>query len=120
MGVITVGVEGHRVIGFFAAGDRDADCDLAQLLGVARPAATHPRLIEIAHQGGTVVVAVHAQVRIAASDREPRCDRPALVAGAFRRACLRGIVRHESELIFLLDVEEIAARVRRAREGQTS
>jgi chemotaxis signal transduction protein len=112
LGAIVVGLEGERVTGFFAPGERTADCDLAAVLTVPVPAGSAVRLVEVAHAGGSFVMAVHGRVRITAEAERPP-ERPPLVEGIFRRACLRGVVRHESELVYLLDVEEIASRIRR-------
>ena len=120
LGAIVVAVEGARVTAFFEANEREADCDLAEILGVPAPASSAIRLLELAHSGGTVILAVRGRIRMTSGERRPRYERPALVAGIFRQACLRGVMRHESELVYLLDVEEIAARVRRAQEGRTA
>ena len=117
LGGFLVGVEGHRVSAFFEPGERSADCDLADLLAVPAPQAGPIRLLEIEHGHGRFVMAVHGRVRIAAGERHPRCERPQLVDGVFRRACLRGVVRHESEIVYLLDVEEVASRI--GREERT-
>lgn len=117
LGAILVGVEGHRISAFFEPGEREADCDLAALLAVTAPQAGPTRLLEIEHGRGRFVMAVHSRVRMAAGERQSRCERPRLIDGVFRRACLRGVVRHESELVYLLDVEEVASRI--GREERT-
>jgi chemotaxis signal transduction protein len=116
LGAIVVGLEADRVTGFFAAGERVADCDLAALLSVPVPAGSAVRLVEIAHTGGRIVMAVHGRVRITTAEL-PRWERPPLIEGIFRHACLRGVVRHESELVYLLDVDQIASRIGR-EEGE--
>lgn len=118
VGGFLVGVEGYLVSAFFEPGERSADCDLAALLSVPAPSGGPSRLLEIEYGRGRFVMAVHGRVRIAAGEREPRCERPRLVDGVFRRACLRGVMRHESEIVYLLDVEEVASRI--GREERTS
>jgi chemotaxis signal transduction protein len=111
LGAIVVGLEGDRVIGFFEPGEREPDCDLATLLSLPSPAGGSARLVEVEHARGRFVMAVHGRVRIAASEVRPHWHRPPLLEGVFRRACLRGVVRHEAGLVYLLDVEQIAARI---------
>jgi chemotaxis signal transduction protein len=111
IGAVVIGLEGHRVTGFFEPGEREADCDLAEILSLPAPHDSGARLLEIAHARGRFIMTVHGRVRIAASEGAVRCERPPLCAGVFRRACLRGVTRHESELVFLLDVDEVASRI---------
>ena len=111
VGSIVVGIDGHCVTAFFDSGEREADCDLARLLGMPVPS-DRPRLLEITHASGTFVLAVHGRVHITPSEGNPRCQRPALVAGAFRRACLRGVTWHDHQLVYMIDVDEVAARLR--------
>ena len=111
IGAMVIGVEGHRVTGFYRPGEREIDCDLARLLAVPIPPGSAARLLELEHARGRLVIAVHGRVRMAPSDQKHRCERPPLVAGVFRRACLRGVMRHESELVYLLDVDQLAARL---------
>lgn len=121
IGPILIGVEGNRVTAFFEPGEREADCDLAEILSLSPPDGAGVRLLEVQHAAGRFVMAVHGRIRMAASEPRLRWQRPLLIAGVFRRACLRGVVRHESKLVYLLDVEEVAARIgREGREGRTS
>lgn len=110
VGPISVAIEAERVAGFLEPGARTADFDLAAVLGVAPPAEDGERLLELSHTGGTLVVAVHAPVRMGDGDDRLPWARPALIDGALRRACLRGVRQHEAELVFLLDVDAMAAR----------
>ena len=120
IGAILIGVEGDRVTAFFEPGEREADCDLAAILSLATPADASARLLEVEHAAGRFIMAVHGRIRMAASDPRLRWERPTLVAGVFRRACLRGVVRHEAKLVYLLDVDEVAARIgREGRQGRT-
>lgn len=113
LGAVVIGLDGDRVTAFFAAGERAADCDLAALLSLPTPAGATVRLVELAHAGGRFVMSVPGRVRIAAAEH-PRWQRPPLLEGVFRRACLRGVVRHEAELVYLLDVDQIGARLGQA------
>jgi chemotaxis signal transduction protein len=111
VGEMTVAVEADRVAGFHSAGDREPDADLTQLLGLPRPADASERLIELSHPGGRLLLAVHGTLRLTTSEQVPRCHRPTLIIGALRRSCLRGVLHHDAGLIYLLDVDEIAARI---------
>ena len=117
VGAIVVAVEGHRLIAFFEPGERDVDCDLAEILSLPPLGDGPARLLELEHRAGRFIMAVHGRIRLAASHANPRWQRPSLVDGVFRRACLRGVMWHESELVYLLDVEEVASRI--AREERT-
>lgn len=121
IGAVVIGLEGDRVTGFFAPGEREADCDLAEILSLPAPEGSAVRLLELAHRGGRLVMAVHGRVRIAAGEGGLYCQLPPLCAGVFRRACLRGVTRHESELVFLLDVDQVASRIAgRGREEENT
>lgn len=113
IGAIVIGVELHRVTAFLESGERPADCTLAALLSLPAPDDGAARLLEVQHAGGRFVIAVPGRVRIARSESRARLQRPRLVAGVFRRACLRGVARLQSELVYLLDVEEVASRIGR-------
>lgn len=122
LGSITVAVEAARVAAFHSAGERDADVDLADLIGLALPADSAPehaaRLVELSHPGGLVLLGVHGQLHLVTAGGGTVCHCPALIAGVLRRSCLRAVVHHDDGLMYLLDVDQIAARVRQAKEGQ--
>jgi hypothetical protein len=44
------------------------------------------------------------------------CHTPALVAAAFDRCCLRGVVRRGDELIFVIDLDRLWSRIATAME----
>ncbi|HLU67925.1 MAG TPA: hypothetical protein VKZ63_16685 [Kofleriaceae bacterium] len=113
----TVAVEADRIAGLLEPGEREADADLAELIGAAAGVGAPSRLLELHQAGGRVVLALHGPVRLQPSEVTLRCHRPALIAGVLRRAHLKGVVRHEGGFAFLLDVDRIAARPR-ARAGE--
>ena len=122
LGSITVAVEAALVTGFHSPGERDPDADLSELIGLGRLARSDApqvgRLVELSHPGGAVLLGVHGQLHLVAASGGKVLHCPALIAGALRRSCLRAVVHHDDGLLYLLDVDQIAARVRQAKEGQ--
>jgi hypothetical protein len=89
-------------------GEGQTDIVLADVLG--RIAVGDPSLVSLNHTRGRLVLAIHGTIRVATERVASVCHRPAFVAGALRRSCLRGVVRSGTELAYVLDVEELAAR----------
>ena len=118
VGDVTVAIEAERVAAFTADADVRADADLDALLG-APHAGGDARLVAIFHAAGVVYVAVRGPIWIAELARSV-CHRPSIVARAFERACLRGVLDDESGLVYLLDAEALAVRFGpRSEEGAT-
>jgi hypothetical protein len=120
IGKLAVAVDVATITGFVDDAHARADVDLGDVLGVAETDSVSEggrHLVRLRHASGDLVLAVPGTIRIDgegdvddhhASDR--RCHRPRFVAGAFRKCCLRGVFRRGSELIYLVDVDALAAR----------
>jgi hypothetical protein len=111
LGPFSIAIESERITCFLEPGQKEADCDLAAMVGVALPDAASGRQLELTSAGRQLVVMIRGPVRMADSEDRVPWHCPALIAGALRRACVRGVIQHESTLVFLLDVDELAARV---------
>jgi hypothetical protein len=116
LGPFSIAIEAERITGFLEPGQEEADCDLAAMVGVAMPDAASGRQLELTSAGRRLVVTIRGPLRMADSEERVPWHCPALIAGALRRACVRGVIQHESTLVFLLDVDELAARVGHARK----
>jgi hypothetical protein len=107
VGAITVAIEAERVAAFTADARVHADADLDELLGATSDGEV--RLVALHHQTGVVHLAVHGPIWMTELSVGVS-HRPSVVAAALARACLRGVVHHDSGLVYLLDAEAIAVR----------
>jgi hypothetical protein len=110
-----VGVDVDTIGGFVDDPSARADAELDDVLGLAagdgRDRVNH-HLVRLRHAGGDLVLGVRGTIRFDDELRgaAPACHRPTFVAGALRGSCLRGVVVRGGELVYLLDVDAIAAR----------
>jgi hypothetical protein len=108
VGEITVAIEAERVAAFTVDPEARIDADLDELLG-ATIGDGELRLVALHHDAGVLHLAVRGPIWITELAATV-CHRPSIVAASLARACLRGVVRHESKLVYLLDAEALAVR----------
>jgi hypothetical protein len=114
VGGVVIGVEAARIREIRAAG-AEFDLDLAELLGLAGRPGAEGKLVRLCHGDREVILAV-AGTFVVGRRLRGICHKPGLIAAALERACLRGVVRDGDQLIYLLDVGRIAARLDEPRK----
>lgn len=115
VGTYAVGIEVDRIAEILDAAGTEADVHLDALVGAPESAGGPRKLLRLSHGGAELLLAVHGAIEVGHRVSGP-CQRPALVAAAFERCCMRGVLRDGDRLVYVLDVDGVARRLTELRQ----